>query len=150
MPMIDVKFPTGSLDADTRARLADRLTTNLLEWEKAPDNELTRSITWVYFHEAGFYVGGPQAASPHYHVLVTVPDGALSDRRKAGLIEEATEIVLEEAGIEGREFTDKVRVWVHLNEVPDGNWGSAGAVFRYRDIVAAVNGGVPQSAPAEA
>jgi len=93
----------------TRAQLAD----SLLKWEKAPDNDITRSITWVYFHELELHVGGPEMGE-RYHVLVTVPEGALSERRKEGLIEEATELVLEAVGIEGREFTDKVRVWVHI------------------------------------
>ncbi len=142
MPMIDIKIPAGSLDPETRARLADRLTANLLKWEKAPGNDITRSITWVYFHELELHVGGPDMGD-RFFALVTVPEGALSERRKVGLIEEATEILLEEIGIEGREFTDKVRVWVHIHEVPEGHWGSAGQVFRYKDIVAAVTGKAP-------
>jgi phenylpyruvate tautomerase PptA (4-oxalocrotonate tautomerase family) len=146
MPMIDIKLPKGALDETTRATLADRLTTTLLKWEKAPDNDLTRSITWVYFDDRELHVtGGPNVGKEHYVVLVTVPEGALSDRRKAGLVEEATEVLLDVTGMASEGFEDRVRVWVHIHEVPDGHWGAAGQIFRYSDIVAAVN---PQPATA--
>ncbi len=140
MPMIDVKLPAGALDEATRATLADRLIATLLKWEKAPDNEVMRSITWCFFDERELHVGGPFAGQPHFHVLATVPEGALSERRKEGLVKEATEALLEVTGMEAEGFEDRVRVWVHIHEVPEGHWGAAGQIFRYRDIVAAVAG----------
>jgi phenylpyruvate tautomerase PptA (4-oxalocrotonate tautomerase family) len=141
MPMIDIKMPKDALDAETRATLADRLVTTLLKWEKAPDNEVTRAITWVYFDERELHVtGGPAVGKDHFVLLVTVPEGALSDRRKAGLVEEATEVFLEVTGMQSEGFEDRVRVWVHIHEVPDGHWGAAGKIFRYSDIVKAVAG----------
>jgi phenylpyruvate tautomerase PptA (4-oxalocrotonate tautomerase family) len=146
MPMIDIKLPAGAIDAETRATLAERLVTTLLKWEKAPDNEFTRAITWVYYDDRELHVtGGPGVGKDHFVVLVTVPEGALSDRRKAGLVEEATEVLLDVTGMESEGFEDRVRVWVQIHEVPDGHWGAAGQIFRYSDIVAAV-----KSAPAEA
>jgi phenylpyruvate tautomerase PptA (4-oxalocrotonate tautomerase family) len=141
MPMIDIKLPKDALDADTRATLADRLVTTLLKWEKAPDNDVTRAITWVYYDDRELHVtGGPAAGKDHFVVLVTVPEGALSDRRKAGLVEEATEAFLEVTGMEAEGFEDRVRIWVHIHEVPDGHWGAAGQIFRYSDIVKLVSG----------
>jgi phenylpyruvate tautomerase PptA (4-oxalocrotonate tautomerase family) len=141
MPMIDIKMPKDALDAETRATLADRLVTTLLKWEKAPDNEVTRAITWVYFDERELHVtGGPAVGKDHFVLLVTVPEGALSDRRKAGLVQEATETFLEVTGMQSEGFEDRVRVWVHIHEVPDGHWGAAGQIFRYSDIVKAVAG----------
>jgi phenylpyruvate tautomerase PptA (4-oxalocrotonate tautomerase family) len=142
MPMIDIKIPAGHLDQQSRQDLADRLTAALLRWEKAPDNDITRGITWAYFDDREVYVGGAAADQPRYVVLVTVPEGALSDRRKAGLVEEATQIVLEADGADPSAWEDKFRVWVHIHEVPEGHWGAAGQIFRYKDIVATVNGGV--------
>jgi phenylpyruvate tautomerase PptA (4-oxalocrotonate tautomerase family) len=141
MPMIDIKLPKDALDAGTRATLADRLTTTLLKWEKAPDNDITRAITWVFFDDRELHVtGGPAVGKDHFVVLVTVPEGALSDRRKAGLVEEATEVFLEVTGMEAEGFEDRVRIWVHIHEVPDGHWGAAGQIFRYSDIVKMVAG----------
>jgi phenylpyruvate tautomerase PptA (4-oxalocrotonate tautomerase family) len=141
MPMIDIKLPKGALDETTRAALADRLTTTLLKWEKAPDNDFTRAITWVYFDDRELHVtGGPNVGKDHYVVLVTVPEGALSDRRKEGLVQEATEAFIEVTGMEAEGFDDRVRIWVHIHEVPEGHWGAAGQIVRYKDIVAMVAG----------
>ena len=141
MPMIDIKLPKGSLDEQTRATLADRLTTTLLKWEKAPDNEFTRAITWVYFDDRELHVtGGPSVGKDHYVVLVTVPEGALSERRKEGLVQEATEAFIEVTGMQAEGFDDRVRIWVHIHEVPEGHWGAAGQIVRYKDIVAMVAG----------
>ena len=149
MPMIDIKFPKGALDESTRAALADRLTTTLLKWEKAPDNDFTRAITWIYFDERELHVtGGPNVGKDHFVVLVTVPQGALSERRKEGLVAEATEAFLEVTGMEAEGFEDRVRIWVHIHEVPEGHWGAAGQIFRYQDIVAAVAARREEAAPA--
>ena len=72
---------------------------------------------------------------------VTVPAGALSDRRKAGLAGDATKAglagdvisVLQAAGL-GE--ADALRVWVLIHEQADGTWGAGGQIFRYSDLVA--------------
>ena len=64
-------------------------------------------------------------------VDVTVPSGALSERRKAGLVEAVTELILEKTGWgEGA----GVRVWTLIHEGPDGNWGAAGQVVRFEQL----------------
>ena len=72
----------------------------LLKWEGAPDNEFFRSVAWTYLHElpAGAQTTA-QDDAPRFRVDVRVPVGALSDRRKAGLVQEATALVLEAAGL---------------------------------------------------
>ena len=44
MPLIDLTYPTGTIAAADRPQLVDALTTKLLHWEGAPDNEFFRSI----------------------------------------------------------------------------------------------------------
>ena len=70
-------------------------------------------------------------ADPHAVVDITVPSGALSDRRKAGLVEDVTKAVLEATG-----WGDGagVRVWTLIHEVPDGNWGAGGQVVRFDQL----------------
>jgi phenylpyruvate tautomerase PptA (4-oxalocrotonate tautomerase family) len=62
---------------------------------------------------------------------ITIPAGALSERRKAGIVEDATKLVLDATGW-GPEAG--VRVWVLIHEVPDGNWGAAGQVVRFEQL----------------
>ena len=63
---------------------------------------------------------------------VRVPAGALSERRKAGLVGEVTKAVLAAAGL-GEEHA--VRVWVLIHEQPDGTWGAGGNIVRFSDLV---------------
>jgi phenylpyruvate tautomerase PptA (4-oxalocrotonate tautomerase family) len=70
---------------------------------------------------------------PRFRVDVTVPAGVLDERRKSGLVEEVTQVVLAAAGLDAG---DALRVWVLVNEQPDGTWGAGGQIFRYADLVA--------------
>ena len=137
MPMIDIKLPKGALDEQTRATLADRLTTTLLKWEKAPDTEFFRAISWTHVHElaadATHDANGPDAP-PHFLLDVTTPQGALSDRRREEMTKEMTQQVLEAAGLAPE---DGMRVWIIMHEVPEGSWGAGGAVIRFEQLRAA-------------
>jgi len=147
MPMIDVTVPAGALSDDAKDALVEQLVPALLRWEGAPDNDLFRSITWAYVDErpAGrVYVGGrPADDDPRFRVVVTVPEGALSDRRKQGVVEEMTRLVLEAAGQDPADAEAAFKVWVLVNELGDGGWGAAGRVWRYADLVALAKGGAP-------
>ena len=137
MPMIDVTLPEGALTEDQRNALGERLTNTILKWEGAAEIPFSRQITVVYFDErpAGtIYVAGAPESKPRYRVLITIPEGSITDdERKAGLVEEVTRDVLEASGAEGDEAA--FRVWVFIHEVPDGHWAGAGRIFRLRDIV---------------
>jgi phenylpyruvate tautomerase PptA (4-oxalocrotonate tautomerase family) len=73
-------------------------------------------------------------ADPHAVIDVSVPDGALSERRKAGLVEEATKLVLDATGW-GPEAG--IRVWVLIHDVPEGSWGAGGQVVHFEQLRAA-------------
>ncbi len=137
MPMIDLTYPKGSIAPAAREELLEELATKLLAAEKAPDTEFFRSITWVYANEidpASLAVGGRPGGEPRFRVLITVPDGALSDRRKGILVDSVNQAVLGAAGLDESEG---IRVWTVIREVPDGNWGAAGQQVRYQQLVEA-------------
>jgi len=137
MPMIDLTYPKGAIAPEAREGLLEELATKLLEAERAPDTEFFRSITWVYANEidaADLVVGGRPGGEPRFRVQITVPDGALSDRRKGILVGSMNEAVLRAAGLDESEG---LRVWTVIHEVPDGNWGAAGQQVRYQQLVEA-------------
>lgn len=137
MPMIDFTYPKGAIASDARQELLEELATKLLAAEKAPDTEFFRSITWVYANEIEpemLAVGGRPGGEPRFRVQVTVPDGALSDRRKGILVDSVNQAVLHAAGLDESEG---IRVWTVIREVPDGNWGAAGQQVRYKQLVEA-------------
>ncbi|MGW7302647.1 tautomerase family protein [Streptomyces sp. NPDC054829] len=134
MPMIRLTVPAGSLTAEGRRTVQQDSAAVLLKWEGAPDTAFFRAQAWSYLVELpeGAQVTAEDAA-PRFLVEVTVPQGALSERRKAGLVKDATRVVLDAAGL-GEE--EAVRVWVLVHEQPDGTWGAGGSVIRYADLVA--------------
>ncbi|MFI0817529.1 4-oxalocrotonate tautomerase family protein [Streptomyces sp. NPDC021098] len=134
MPMIRLTAPSGALTEEGRAGIQRDLAALLLRWEGAPDTAFFRAQAWSHLIEL------PEGAqttaeddAPRFLVDVTVPQGALSERRKAGLVEDATKAVLKAAGLSR---DDAPRVWVLVHEQPDGTWGAGGSVIRYADLVA--------------
>jgi phenylpyruvate tautomerase PptA (4-oxalocrotonate tautomerase family) len=133
MPKLDLTIPAESLSDESQQELARELGATLLHWEGAPDTEFFRSITWAHVHAlpAESMQTPDGVAEPHAVLEITVPSGALSDRRKAGLVEDATKLILDatEWGAGAG-----VRVWTLIHEVPDGNWGAAGQVVRFEQL----------------
>ncbi|GAA1363809.1 tautomerase family protein [Catellatospora chokoriensis] len=132
--MIQLTAPVGALTPAGRDGIQQTLAAVLLRWEGAPDNALFRSLAWTYLHElpAGAQTTAEDDA-PRFRVEITVPVGALSERRKAGLVAEITTAVLDAAGLTD---ADAQRVWVLLHEQPDGTWAAGGKIVRYADLVA--------------
>lgn len=135
MPMIEVTYPSGALTEQARTGLPADLAAVLLRAEKAPDTTFVRSITWTYLHEMpdkSMFVGGESASEATFRLDVTVPRGALSPRRKALLVEEATTTILHAAGLDTHAAAN---VWVIIHEFPDGNFGRAGRTYGLEDLI---------------
>ncbi|MCD0452987.1 tautomerase family protein [Actinocorallia sp. API 0066] len=141
MPMIKLTVPAGSLTEKGRDGVQRDLAAALLRWEGAPDTEFFRSVAWSYLIELppGAQTTAEDEA-PRFLVEVTVPEGALSERRKAGLVEEATQIVLAAADLTS---ADALRVWVLIQEQPDGTWGAGGSIIRLADLKALAQAPTP-------
>jgi phenylpyruvate tautomerase PptA (4-oxalocrotonate tautomerase family) len=133
MPRLDLTITADTLTEERKPELIRELGAALLHWEGAPDTDFFRSITWTHLHElpAEAIQTPDGVAEPHAILDITVPAGALSERRKAGIVEDATKLILDAAGW-GAEAG--VRVWVLLHDVPDGNWGAAGQVVRFEQL----------------
>lgn len=134
MPLIDLTYPAGTFTPEARTALADELGVVLRRAERAPETQFFRDITWMNIHElpeGTVFAAGRPVEAPVFRVHVTVPDGALSERRKAEFIAEATRVISTAAGL-GE--ADGLRVWVLINEVPSGNWGAGGRVVTIDDL----------------
>jgi phenylpyruvate tautomerase PptA (4-oxalocrotonate tautomerase family) len=133
MPKLELTIPADSLSEENQSALARDLGAALLRWEGAPDTEFFRSITWAHVHAlpAGAMQTPDGDADPHAVIEISVPDGALSERRKAGLVEEATKLVLEATGWDP---AASWRVWTLIRDVPEGNWGAGGQMVRFEQL----------------
>jgi phenylpyruvate tautomerase PptA (4-oxalocrotonate tautomerase family) len=142
--MLDAYIPDGALQPAREAALINRLTEIVIRHEGFdPADPLTRSVSWVFLHRpAAVYVGGEPADAPRYKVVVSVPEGQLDERKRAGVVSEVTEAILDaEAGARPR---DAGRVWVFPTEVPEGYWGGRGEVATLADIIARLAGHDPE------
>ena len=148
MPMIQLTAPAGALTREGRESIQRELATVLLRWEGAPDNEFFRSQAWSYLHELP---AGAQATAeddaPRFRVDLTVPQGALSDRRKAGVVKDATAAVMAAAGLTE---ADALRVWVLIHEQAEGTWGAGGNIIRYAELVALAKGAATERTTTDA
>jgi phenylpyruvate tautomerase PptA (4-oxalocrotonate tautomerase family) len=141
MPMINVFVPENALTRAQVELLTEKLTHELLVIEGV-DNDASRSIAWVMFHEVNvdqWAVGG--RFDDHYVpgggrflVFVSVPNGGLFARGKkddvAKAVDRAIREVLKLPAEEGKRWAP----WVIVNDVPNGNWGAGGLIRTLWDI----------------
>jgi phenylpyruvate tautomerase PptA (4-oxalocrotonate tautomerase family) len=134
MSMIRLTAPANSLTEEGRSSVQRDLAAALLRWEGAPDASFFRAQLWSYLVELpeGAQTTAEDDAS-RFLVDVTVPQGVLSAEGTAGLVAEATGIVLSAAGLSP---ADAPRVWVLVHEQPDGTWGAGGQVVRRAALAA--------------
>src|SRR3712207_5122965 len=74
---------------------------------------------------------GRPVAEPTFKLDVTTPEGALSDRRRAELVDAATKVIRDAASIPE---DGAMRVWVLCHEVAEGSWGAGGHVVRFQQL----------------
>jgi phenylpyruvate tautomerase PptA (4-oxalocrotonate tautomerase family) len=127
MPVIDVTYPAGALDAAAQAAVAAQLTDILMEIEGTKGNALIAAGTWLLLHEAApnSMAAAGRFAPRLYRVQVATPAGALSLAQKAELIRRVTDALLQ---IEGTppDAVARARVYCLVSEIPDGGWGWSG------------------------
>ena len=121
--MIELTTPPGALTDAMADDLAERLTGALLRWRGVPDTPRSRANAWFNLLTARQWVGGARTCTPHYVVRASIVDGGMDDAAKAGFVDEVTRHVREVDGLADD-------VWVLIDEVRDGNWGSRGEITR--------------------
>ena len=133
MPKLELTIPAESLSDDAQQQLARDLGAALLRWEGAPDTDFFRSITWAHVHAlpSSSMQTPDGVADPHAVIEISVPDGALSERRKAGLVEDTTKLVLDATGWDPEASW---RIWTLIRDVPEGNWGAGGQVVHFQQL----------------
>ncbi|MFE7635622.1 MULTISPECIES: hypothetical protein [unclassified Kitasatospora] len=140
MPMLDVHIPDGALRPEAEAALLNRITEILIHHEGFdPADPVTRSVSWLFLHRpAAVYVGGELADAPRYKVVPSVPEGQLDARKRAGVIADVTEAILDAE--DGAWPRDPGRIWVFPTEIPEGHWGGFGKVRPLAAILARLTG----------
>ena len=148
MPLIHVYHPTGALTPERKAALAEKLTHVVIEIEGGPgvDGPRARAIAWVMFHEVAadsWAIGGTfddSYVSPpgKFLVKVQVPEGALSQARKAMVHRSVDEAFFEVFGLGAPPAPEdrKPSILVMIHEWGEGNVGGFGRTYGLADIIA--------------
>jgi phenylpyruvate tautomerase PptA (4-oxalocrotonate tautomerase family) len=126
MPLIEVTLPKGLLAAKERAALADELAGAVLKAEGAPDTPKSRSLTWVFVHEApegAWVVKGAGPEGPRVLVRITVPDWSLSPARRRRVGRDVHRAL---SARFGRPLGVE-EAWILIHEVPPGDWNAGGS-----------------------
>jgi phenylpyruvate tautomerase PptA (4-oxalocrotonate tautomerase family) len=148
MPIMDVRYATGSLNAATKAALARRLTDVLIQMEGGANTAGGRAFAWVCFTEYAendLWIAGranvAADAAPTFLVHVSIPEGYMNRAYKnevhawvASAIADATGVVASDS-----------RVLTIIDELTEGNWGSRGSPISLESIAVAV--GQPADGP---
>lgn len=127
MPVINVTYPAGKLNAEAQAAVAEQLTDILMEIEGTKGIAAIAAGTWLILHEAAantIAVGG-KFAPGRYHVKIDMPVDRLKQSEKAELISRVTDALLKIDGVEP-DAAQRARIYCLINEIPDGGWGFAG------------------------
>lgn len=134
--MIDLTFPQGAMGEEAKRMLVAQLARTVARWEGMSDDPQVASAIWTFVDErpaGAINIAGEPAAEPRYRVQVTVAEGSLDEQRKEGLVADITRQVLDAEG-SPNEPAHATRVWCHLHELSEGNWGAVGRIWRLRDI----------------
>ncbi len=146
MPIMDVRFPAGSLDGKAKAALAEKLTDVLIRMEGGANTHGGRAFAWVLFTEVpvgDWWVGGrvdDALVSPpgRFLVHVSIPEGYMNRSHKTEVHSWVTEAIVEVAGGNSGQRPDAGSVMVIIDEVTEGNWGGGGHPISLSSIASSV------------
>jgi phenylpyruvate tautomerase PptA (4-oxalocrotonate tautomerase family) len=131
MPFVEV-FASDVTDP-VRALISERLVREVMEAEGAPDTGAARAISWLVWQEPeAWSIGGrPLEAgeTPRYLIRVSVPAGSMDDAKRGKMVERITQVLVDAEGSE--RVIEEPAAWIHLVEIPEGNWGALGRVVRF-------------------
>ncbi|MGF6905055.1 tautomerase family protein [Paraburkholderia sp. GAS348] len=130
MPLIDVIYAQGSLNADAQQKLTNNLWATALRWEGIELSEAAASVAWVYLDERPRHhvtVAGHPASQNIYRINVRVMVGFMDQERINRLAAELTEAILEADGT-GTDGSGP-RVFCIVEEIPSGTWSIDGKTW---------------------
>lgn len=148
MPIMDVRYPEGGLDAPAKEALARRLTDVLIAMEGGANTAGGRAFAWVLFTEipkGDWWIGGQHVAPPGaFLVHVTIPEGYMNTTHKTEVHAQVTDAIRQVLPTPARADAGP-GVLVVIDEVTEGNWGAGGKTISLEAIADSV--GLPKDGP---
>jgi phenylpyruvate tautomerase PptA (4-oxalocrotonate tautomerase family) len=139
MPNIFVKVPQGAFTAQQRQTLAQKINQAAATTEQMPDDMQKRFVNWIIVDEVAqgmFTCGGLDMTEQVLpcSVMAYVPSGVLNGASRASYVKaiHAAFAAILDSG-EKRQLATSVI----LHEVPEGQWGANGMIWRLPDFAKA-------------
>lgn len=140
-PIMDVHYATGSLDAASKAVLAERLTDVPIQMEGGANTDGGRAFAWVCFSkfaETDLWIAGRTNVAletrPAFLVHVVIPEGYMNSGHKNEVHAWVASAIAYATGA----APSRLRILTVVDEVTEGNWGSSGLPLSLLSIAIAV------------
>lgn len=141
MPIMDVRYSSGSLDEAGKSGLAARLTDVLIQMEGGANTPGGRAFAWVLFNELApqdFWVAGEPcqapAVPPKFLVHISIPEGYMNQAHKNEVHDWVTAAIRAATGSD----SSNASILTVIDEVTEGNWGHLGRPISLESIAATV------------
>ncbi|WP_130537573.1 tautomerase family protein [Thiomicrorhabdus indica] len=137
MPLITVHLPENTFTGRQKQEFAQNATDILLTLEGMVENPKAQNLSWVQFLEfttSDFFLAGHPVEKPHYRIEVKVFQGTMNADKKQKLTEQLTHLILQLEQTDNN-LLNAARIWIMIEEVPNGNWGGAGKIYRIEDLM---------------
>ncbi len=125
MPIVDLTIAEGTLSAEDRERLLDKVGRIAIDYEGLSGSKFAEAFTWVYVHElpathVSQISGKPP--KPLYRFTFTTLQTLLDNESKHRLGEYVARAVYEIEGATWDEGEAYHRVWVFFDDYRQGDW----------------------------
>ncbi len=125
MPIVDLTIAEGTLSAEDRERLLDKVGRVAIDYEGLSGSKFAEAFTWVYVHElpathVSQISGKPP--KPLYRFTFTTLQTLLDNDSKHRLGEYVARAVYEIEGAVWDEGEAYNRVWVFFDDYRQGDW----------------------------
>jgi phenylpyruvate tautomerase PptA (4-oxalocrotonate tautomerase family) len=145
MPIMEVRYPAGRLDAAAKADLAKKLTDVLIRMEGGVGTDGGRGFAWVLFTElpardlwVGGHTDGAFVSQPGpFLVHVTIPEGYMNAAHKNEVHAWFMQAIAEATG-NPHPQPGAGSVLVIIDEVTGGNWSADGLPIHLASIAKTV------------
>ncbi len=143
MTVVRVISEPGRFDDTSRGKLAESLTSAVLDVEVGSDNPAARSGIMVLFHEhpterwavGGRFDGTHVAGGGRMLITTQAMEGVWTEERRKQLIERYYEALCDALDL-GPDRSLLGSCWVLFSQIEDGSWGAFGGALRLLDILA--------------
>lgn len=141
MPIVDLTLAEGTLSAEDRENLLNKVGRIAIDYEGLAGSKFAEAFTWVYLHElptAHVSQISGKPPKPVYRFVFTTLQTLLDNQSKHRLGRDVARAVYEIEGAAWDEDEAYNRVWVFFDDYRQGDWIVGGRINSIKALSAEV------------